>query len=473
MGKVELRPYQKQILKELKNVASIGLLMGTGTGKTITSMFRVKDNPTKNLLIICPHNVLSQWKDVINSNFSDFLVLEFKKTWGAEKKNDEIEKFLLDKTDNSVNSVQKTIIVNFEILHKLDSLLTIDSSWTIIIDESHRIKDAEKKKYKNGNSYKLQMVKTTAMALKIGQLTPWKIILTATPTQGAYGGYIDFFSQLKFLGYIDYDLSEFKDRYCIIQQQMLWGKPYPIKKIVGYKNTNEIDNILKMCCRYYESRFGDFEPVHNKIMLEKPKSYNKLVRERAYGDIILNSVPRKRLAQKTITTGTVMGMDYYNEKLTYQDNTVKEDWLKDFLSDTNEVVAVYYQYNVELERLEKLMKKLKKRYIVINGKTKDPYKEINNKEYDVVLGQFQSASQSLDGLQHKCHIMVFYAMPESSLLYKQSLGRINRDGQKRVPMYYYLVVEKTIEDDIYDMIENKIEFSEETLDRLVIERGVV
>ena len=104
----------------------------------------------------------------------------------------------------------------------------------------------------------------------------------------------------------------------------------------------------------------------------------------------------------------------------------------------------------------------------INGATKDAYREINNKDYDVMLGQFQSASQSLDGLQKKCHIMIMFSMPESSLLYKQSLGRINRDGQEKVPMYYYLIMEKTIDVDIAEMIKNKIEFSEETLERIVI-----
>ena len=466
MDKIELRPYQTQILKELKNVAAIGLFMGTGTGKTFTSAFRFLENPTKNLLIVCPHNVLTQWEVVLTANFEGFQVLQFKSSWGAEKKDKAIEEFILSKID----AKHKVIIVNFEILHKLESLLTIDDDWTIIIDESHRIKDAEKKKYKTENSYKRQITKTTQMALMLGNLTPWKTILTATPTQGAYGGYIDYYAQLKFLGYIDYDLSTFKDKYCVIQQKPIWGRPYPIKTIVGYKKTEEIDKLLKLSCRYYESKFGDFEPVHNKIMVEKPKSYNKIIQEKAYKDIILNNVPRKRLAAKTITTGTIMGMDYYDVKLTYEDNNIKEDWLGEFLQDTNETVAIYYQYNVELDRLEKLMKKLGKKYITINGKTKDAYKEINTKNYDVLLGQFQSASQSLDGLQHKCHIMIFYAMPESSLIYKQSLGRINRDGQKRVPMYYYLVMEKTIEDDIYHMIENKIEFSEEVLDRLVIER---
>jgi SNF2 family DNA or RNA helicase len=453
---LELRGYQKQILDELSLMSSIGLFMGTGTGKTFTSIFRTMDNPTDNLLIVCPHNVLGQWEVVMTENFDNIKIIEFKKSWSASRKNKELKK----------TKKYNVVIVNFEILHKMDNLVDIiDDSWTIIIDESHRIKDAETKKYKDGKS----MTKTTKMALRLSEETPWKVILTATPTQGNYGGWIDFYPQLKFLGLIDMTLKEFKKKYCKIEKKTIWGLPYPIPTIVGYRNTEELGVLLKLSCRHYESKFGDFEPQHNKIIIDRPKSYNRLKKERSYEDIILSNSARKRVGLKTLTTGTVKGMDLYGEDYTYDDNDNKEKWLKDFLEDTSETVAIYYQYNVELDRLKKLMKKLKKKFIIVNGATKDPYKEINNKEYDVMLGQFQSASQSLDGLQHKCHIMVDFSMPESSLVHKQHIGRINRDGQTKVPMYYYLVMDKTIDADIYKMIEQKVEFSQETLDKLVIE----
>ena len=461
MGKIELRTYQKQILEELKNLASIGLFMGTGTGKTLTSLFRFKENPTDKLLVVCPHNVLGQWKSVINSNFSDLHILQFKKSWSADRKNKELL------NNNSVNCV----IVNFEILHKMTNLnLIIDDNWTIIIDESHRIKDATMKKYKQPDgTRKREVTKVTGAALSLGLLTPWKIILTATPTQGMYGGYIDFFAQLKFLGYIDYNLATFKDRFVMETKKQIWGIPYPVPVITGYKNTSKIDNLLKLSCRYYESKFGDFEPQHNEIKIDKCSSYNKTKREREYKEILLNNSPRNRIGLKTLTTGTIMGRDFYGEKYTYEDNTNKIDWIKDFLKDTDETVCIYYQYNVELYALEALMKSLKKRYVIVNGKTENPYEEINNKDYDVMLGQFQSASQSLDGLQYKSHIMIFFSMPESSLYYKQSIGRINRDGQEKVPMYYYLIMDKTIDVKIWEMIQNKVEFSTETLERLMIE----
>lgn len=434
--------------------------MGTGTGKTLTSLMRVCNNPTSKLLIVCPHNVLEQWQDVITSNFTGVKILEIKKSWSAEVKNNFIK----------VEKGYNTIIVNFEILSKLEVLSSIiDENWTIIIDESHRIKTMGNKTKRDKDGEKVSgRVKATSAALKLADNTPWKIILTATPTQGNFGGYIDYYTQLRFLGYTDMTYEQYKKYYAVEFKMAIAGVPFPVPKIVGYKHTEEIDTLLRLCCRYYKSKFGDFEPQHNKILVAKAPNYARTVSSKVYEEIVLNNSARRRIAVKTLTTGTIIGKDLYDKDCIYTDNTIKLDWLEDFLNDTKETVAIYYQYNVELASLKALMKKLGKKTIVINGATKNAYGEINNKTYDVMLGQYQAASQSLDGLQHKCHIMILFSMPESSTLYTQSLGRINRDGQPQVPMYYYLIMRGTLDEKIYEMIEQKVEFSEAVLEGLML-----
>ncbi len=465
MGKVTLRPYQEKILNEVSNLASFGLFMGTGTGKTITSLVRTNENPTKRLLIVCPKSVISQWEYVIETYFNRFNILKYKRYWSTEK----IKDFVLD----NISDTHNTLVINYDRLARFDNLVDlIDDNWTVILDESHRIKDASIKRYKDNSgdtkSHK-EMQKTTSIALKIGVKTPWKIILTATPTQGNYGGYIDYFSQLKFLGYIDYSLSEYRKRFCITDDIVVRGLPYPVKSIVGYKNTDELDEILYACCRSYKANFGDFEPEHINVFFDKPKSYAHTHTHHKYKDIIMSNISRTRIALKTLCTGRIYGRGFFDDTYFYDDNTIKEDWLIEFIEDTDETLAIYYNYDVELARLEEIMKKLNKRYVVINGDTRDAFKEINEKDFDVMLGQYQTASEALDGLQFKSHIAILWALPESSRLYKQMLGRINRDGQARVPIYYYLITKGTVEEMIYKMIQDKVEFSEEVIDKLLIE----
>jgi SNF2 family DNA or RNA helicase len=263
--------------------------------------------------------------------------------------------------------------------------------------------------------------------------------------------------------------TDYYERYCITKSINYGTSPYPVKTIVGYKHTEEIKSILDKCARYYESKFGDFEPQHNKITLEQTPSYKKILREEAYKDIMITNSMRKRVALKTLSSGTIYGQDMSDTHYSYEDNTTKLDWLEDFLSDTNEIVTIFYQYNVEMEALKKLLAKLKKRYIVINGQTKNAVKEVQRTDYDVIIGQFQAMSESIDGIQHKSHIEVFLTMPESSLTYKQAIGRINRIGQTKVPMYYYLVMKGTLDEKVYNLIEQKLDFSEEVLERLVLQ----
>ena len=458
---VKLRDYQEQILKDLASVPSIGLFMKTGSGKTLTSIERFTRNPTSNLLVICPQKIVTQWFDEIEKH-TDLNVCRYNMSWSAKKKQDAISDYLYAKKYSNV-----CIVVNFDIVCKIDwSFKTefanmIDEDWTIIVDESHKIKNM-------GTSR--SPVKVTQKVLELGKLTPYKIILTATPTEKEYGGYIDLYSQLTFLGYLDMGYTLFQNRYCRMEKLQVPGMPFPINKITGYRMNlidDEIKPLIKLCCRYYAPKYGDYEPQMLKITIPKAKNYAKMLEDRTYQDITFDNVSAFRIGKKTLISGCVSGTDEYGNRYKYDDNTNKRDWLEEFLSNTDDVVSILYNYNVEKDIIIDVCEKLGKKYIVINGEIKDKPAELK-KEFDVLIGQYEAFGESLDGLQYKCHLMVFYSMPDSSRAYRQSLGRIDRIGQTEMPVYYHLVMERTIDDKIYEMVQNKVEFSEKDLNELTI-----
>jgi hypothetical protein len=451
-----LRDYQQQIVDELKYLPSSALYMSTGTGKTITSLELLKYNDTTKLLVVCPNNAIKQWHKNILEHTKNYMLVEFKPSWGSDK----IEEYLmtLSKDDNLA------IVINYEMVYRIPYLLElVDKDWSIIVDEMHRIKNYGTKK---------KPVLSTRFILKLGQKTIYKIGLTATPTQGLHGAYIDYYTQLKFLGYIDMDYEDFYEKYVMYEKKSFGTSPFPTKVIVGYKYTQEIEDILKLVAKRYTTKYGDFEPVFNKVMIERAKSYAKLTRDKAYVKddikILCTNSSRFRIAKKTLTTGTIIGQDMERHRYKYNDNDHKLAWLNDFLVDTDEVVSIFYRYDVERDNLVELCRKLNKKFIVIDGNAKDKYTMINNGGYDVVIGQFQAMSEAIDGLHNHCHIEVFFAMPESSIHYIQSIGRIDRIGQTKVPMYYFLIMEKTIDEVIMKNIEDKVEFSEAILDLLEV-----
>lgn len=452
---IELRDYQKKILEDLNCVPSVGLFMKTGSGKTLTSLERVMENGTKHLLVMCPQKIITQWWDVIE-NHTDYKPIKYKLNMTAAKKNELLDGYLRS------NAPNKCIVINYDIVDKLSCLTRfINNSWTIILDESHKIKNMGTPK---------KPVKTTHKCLELGTLTDHKIILTATPTEKENGGWIDLYSQLRFLGYIDYSETYFKNNYCIMDKIQVPGMPFPIKKIIGYR-MKEVDKdirpILNNTCRYYAPKYGDYEPQMIEVKVPRAKSYPKLLKERAYNEIIFDNVSAMRVGKKSLIGGKITGTNEYGDRFNYDDNDEKASWLEEFLSNTDEVVSVLYCYNVEKDKIVEVCEKLNKKYIIINGEVVDKPAELK-KDFDVVIGQYQAFSESLDGLQYKSHLMVFYGMPDSSLSYKQSLGRIDRIGQTKVPTYYHLIMENTIDESIYEMLQNKVEFSEKELNSLSV-----
>lgn len=425
--------------------------MGTGTGKTYTSLELIKNFKTDNLLVISPHNAIKQWQNELKTYYPKYNVIELPKSWSSVKINDYLKKYEFKGCN--------AFVINYDMVFRLPELLRIvDNTWTIILDEMHRIRNYGTIRKPN---------KTVSFILKLGELTENKVGLTATPVQGHFGGYLEYYTQLKFLGYIDMSYQEFYNHYVIYREVAVGGVPFPIKKITGYRDTGTIDELLQLIARRYVPSYEDYEPVHITIKLDRTRTYARTVRENAYKDIVLNSGARKRIAKKTLTTGTIHGHTMLGDFMSYVDNTIKIDWLKDFLEDVDAPVIVMYNYNVELNTLVQMAERLKIPYEIINGSVSDK-NAVVNRDWKVLFGQYQAMSEALDGLQFVTNIMVLFAMPESSLLYRQVIGRIDRIGQTKPPTYYSLIMENTIDSVIQENIENKIEFSEKTLNLLEV-----
>lgn len=456
MKYIKLKDYQQQMVDELEFLPAIGLFSKTGSGKTYTSLYRANQNPTDNLLVICPPNVVKQWQANINHIIKDIEIVKFKKSWTNKRINEELKQY---KGKNKI-----AVVVSLNSIYLLDELLKlVNKNWTVIVDESHKIKSVGTKN---------NPVKVTKRALEIGKLTPWKIILTATPTQGIKGGWIDLYSQMKFLGYMeDMTVYDFKRKYAVEQSMSLPGFNFPIKKIVNYtKDVEEFKNLVEMVSRSYSPKYTEEEPTHVKIDIDTAVGYKRLTKDRAYKEIAFDNPSAYRIGLKTLAGGRITGMNEFKERITYDDNNKKIEWLKEFLKDNTETVPViFYQYNVEGDQIEELAKKMKLKYIKLDGKNQNKTDDINNKEYDVVIGQINAMGESIDGLQYKSYISIYYSMPESSVAYRQSLGRINRVGQEVAPVYYYLVMENTIDSAIYKLLMDKVEFSQELIDSIAVE----
>ncbi len=126
------------------------------------------------------------------------------------------------------------------------------------------------------------------------------------------------------------------------------------------------------------------------------------------------------------------------------------------LTNEHKKIVVVCRYNNEIEVIKTLIKK--KKILVINGATKnrgEVVKEAEKSEQCIVL---VNASCSEGYELPSFPIMVFYSYDFSLKNYIQMKGRILRANKLKSNVYLSLVVDGTIDSDVYDCIQSKKDF---------------
>ena len=158
---------------------------------------------------------------------------------------------------------------------------------------------------------------------------------------------------------------------------------------------------------------------------------------------------------------TAMGMVHLCRQFCFTKE--KQEWLKDFIEGLGTNCVFFCNYIEEEELVCEIAEKSLPegaRIWRIDGKHHEiPTAETIGK-YDVVVAHYASGGEALNlqFMNYWCSISPNYSLSTSV----QARGRIKRIGQKYDRMFfYYLKTADTIEDDIYDCLREKKDFSED------------
>ena len=433
-----LYPYQKTIVDKLSQFNSSALFTDTGTGKSYMSMALYQDKLHKRLVnkcvVICLLGKIEEWQRDFNKfqPFDRVLIMDGKK--------ETLKKY--HKGDWDV------LLINFERTWRTPDLLTYTSSNTmIIIDESHKIKES---KTKQGD-----------FIAKLGMLTPYKLCLTATPMGN---GYIDLYNQFYFLGFIGMSKKAFDDMFVVYKLVLIPGAK-PFRKVDYYKNTQILDDLSTKYCYFYERPVDEeMLPSELKIEFKLDKNYNKIIKDRVYQDIVLDSISAKRLALKSLCSGTIMGKTLLKTDdcdRVYQLNKDKIEWVKTYLDSFPKRVVIFYQYTHQMDQLYEEITKMHRNVARYNANYKEKDKFIENDDC-VILVQYKSGGTGIDWLKN-AYVGIFYSLPDSYVEFYQAKGRIDRNGQTKKPLFYILVTKgsNSVDEMNYKALQEKQDFNDE------------
>ena len=307
---------------------------------------------------------------------------------------------------------------------KLADLYKMYKGWFVIFDEAHYIKNPTSQRGK--------------AAAKLAKQSSHFVLLTATP---ASNGWEDTYNYFIMFGYFK-SKKEMNDRYA------KWGTMYlgnrRIPKIEGWINEDQLhDKYHSFTVSISKDEALDLPPlVFEDVKFMRSPDYDKVAKQRVLG------------AEEFDTPSKLAhGLRYHaNQK-------DKLDYAEMLCEGTENNVVIFYYYQKEIDALKKKIKN--KQFFEVSGKNsnlplKSAWGDLKN---TVTFVQYMAGSAGIE-LQY-ANTVIFYTPTYSYQDYSQSLGRAYRNGQTKKVTVYRFITQRTIEQAVYEALENKQDFSEE------------
>lgn len=125
-----------------------------------------------------------------------------------------------------------------------------------------------------------------------------------------------------------------------------------------------------------------------------------------------------------------------------------------------EQIIVWCQFEYEIKRVVDTLKDYGK-VVTAYGKTKnldENIRQFKNGDAKYIVAHPKSIKYGVTFTN--CNLAVYYSFSYSAEDYYQSRDRIHRMGQKRICTYYFIQAENTIDEIMYDAVENKMTSAE-------------
>lgn len=435
-----------------------GELFEMGCGKTLTTIAVAGAlynlGKIDRVLVVAPTSVCSVWPHDLNQ-FAAF-PWEARVLLGDKKKRLKA----LNELENWPFKALRIAVINYESTHRegiFEALATYKPD-LIVCDESQRIKNPSAAQSKALH--------------KLGDATPFRMILSGTPVQN---NAVDLYSQYRFLDPAVYGANfyAFKNRYCIMGG-------YGQHQIVGYRNMDELvekehsvayrvtkEECLDLPQQTFINRYVQFTDAEQAIYEQLRKS--SFLELETGENVTATTILTMYLRLMQLTGGFLTADESTRPK---QVNTAKLDALADivddYVVDAGKKLVIFARFRAEIAAIENLLRLRKIQYGSIYGDV--PMEERGkivedfqtNPDTKVFVAQIQTAGLGIT--LHAASTAVFYSYDYNYANYAQALARIHRIGQRFPVTYIHLVVDGSIDEKILAALENKGDMAKTVVD---------
>lgn len=432
---------EKALAKALKLNSSTALLMEPGTGKTRVVIefceVKAKKEGLRKVLVVAPLGVLSTWEDEIET----WLTLPrsvIRLTGSVKERKAKLKELSRKKPDRLT-----FILVNYEVIIKLKEELKAWGPQCIVADEMHYIKH-----HTAGRSKVLHY---------LGPYARWRFGLTGTPITNSP---LDVFSQYKFL-----DPKIFGTRWTAFKYTYaVWGG-FGGFKLLRYKNLNKLQkkvHSIAFQCGKEELDLPDrtdqiirVYPSPKTVRIYKQMAEEFIAEIEEMGTVATASIIlTKMLRLSQITGGFVKDENGQEIAIGREKLDVLRDLLISYVVE-GEKVVIFARFRWELAQIKKLCNELGIKSVVFGRKGGDEAKKQFKEDpsIKVFISQIASGGIGINELV-AAHIGIFYSLDYSSDHLTQAKDRLHRPGQKQNVLYIYLLMDRTLDMQIYRRLQS-------------------
>lgn len=430
MNKINFMPHQSSVLEATAEFERCAYYLDMGLGKTFVGAEKLIRLNTNINLLICQKSKIDDWVE----HFEKF----YPNCWVCNLTNKKMydSVFAYYQTDPTKYFKNKTVlIINYDLVFRRKELLEL-TDFTLMLDESSIIQNEGTKRTSAILDMKYKNV----------------ILLSGTPTSGKYE---NLWSQCHLLGW-KISQQAFNSQYINWKKIKIGGFP---RNIIDKENPYKNVERLKQKMRDHGAVFMKTEEVIDlpeqtfiEIMSKTSKEYRKFMRDLIVQFKYENDELVELIGDSTLTK------KLYSRQLCGAYCVEKLQAFEDLLSSTQDRLIVFYNFNIELDTMKAICKKMEKPISEVNGNIKDltAYENFNN---SITLVQYQAGAMGLN-LQ-KSNKIIYFTLTDRSELFEQSKKRIHRIGQKNACFYYLLICKNSVEEDIYENLKKRKDYTDD------------
>jgi SNF2 family DNA or RNA helicase len=427
-----LHPYQKRVVEKAMTASCLGLLMDMGLGKTVTALTIISKLKGKTLIIgpkAVVKNVWQQeaakWKHTSQLNFALMVGTPAERLKALQSKSD-------------------VYLINVENVPWLFEQKNLPNWTTLVVDESSRFKNPSSKRWKSLKSVLKSFTN--------------RLILTGTPTPKSY---LDLWCQVGILDLgqrLGKSMTSYKEKFFVPDSKdRRTGIVWSWKLREGAKK--EIDALLADIC--ISLRKEDYLTMPERQDITHAIAWDKRGKE------VYNTMRKDAVAEvdgdtlTAVSAGVLTGKllqitsgEIYNEDGGITEvHTEKMDYMVDMVDEDTPTI-VFYNFKHSLTRLKAAFPKA----VVMDPNDPTMIKRWNDGKINMLLCHPKSAGI---GLNLQCNVsdtaqVVWFDLPWSSEDYLQANARLFRQGQTKPVVIHHLCMEKSIDNQVMDVLQLKI-----------------